>query len=583
MLKDIKIKKSLMAGFIGLVVVSSILVIISLAMQKAQQSRYELMLDEDVTVNQDILYCRLNTQMASRLIRDIIMDPDNAGNTSIVAQVNTAIDSLEGHIKSMYDNYPSQITDQSKLKAYEAIITEWEKNTDVIEEYYTNYLSTGQVTYLKQAETNLQQIDSALQDKVTVAAEELDTFLIEEMDKERDAINGQIAIVSVILLAALIAVIIVALWIAAQIINSITIPTEQVRRGIVALSQGDFDMPIEYESKNELGEMCNALRTSQKILKTVIADECHLLEEMGHGNFDVRSEHPDMYVGALDGILHSMRNIKYRLSNTMIQITRASEQVDAGSDQVASSSQALSQGASEQASSTEELEATVSEISDYIAKTGEFAKEASNNASEAGRQTTLCNEQMKEMLDAMDDINRSSDEIGKIIKTIEDIAFQTNILALNAAVEAARAGSAGKGFAVVADEVRNLAAKSAEASKNTSTLIENSISSIGRGVKLANVTAEQLKSVVSLTQEVAEMVDKISDAAVEQTTAIHQVSVGIEQISAVVQTNSATAEEAAAASEELASQASILREQVAQFKVGDISSAAQDGVTSFEY
>ena len=570
MLKNMKIKKALLTGFIGLVVVTSLLLVFSLTMQRIQKDKYDQMIDEDVTVNQDILYCRINTQLASRLLRDVVMNPDNTENTTKIAQIDTAIQILEGHAHSITENYPSQITDKTKLQAYYDVITEWQTNLAMVEEYYNKYMATGQISYLQQAETNLQQIDTALQNKVTTVAEELDDFLVDEMNKKRDAINNQVNFTLVLILALMLATIILAIWTSLKIIASIAVPTEQVKKGIVALSKGDFDMEITYESKNELGEMCDALRTSQKILKTVIADECNLLEEMGNGNFDVQSEYPDIYVGDLDSILQSMRAIKYRLSNTILQISRASEQVDVGSEQVASSSQALSQGAAEQASSTEELEATVSEISDYIIKTGEFAKEASHNASEAGRQTTLCNEQMQEMLVAMDDINKSSDEIGKIIKTIEDIAFQTNILALNAAVEAARAGAAGKGFAVVADEVRNLAAKSAEASKNTSTLIENSINSVGRGVKLANVTAEQLRNVVSLTQEVAEMVDKISDSSVEQSTAIRHVSVGIEQISAVVQTNSATAEEAAAASQELASQANILREQVSQFKIGNL-------------
>ena len=238
-----------------------------------------------------------------------------------------------------------------------------------------------------------------------------------------------------------------------------------------------------------------------------------------------------------------------------------------GSDQMASGAQALSQGSVQQAASVEELAATIAGISEHVQKTARNAADARDHSVRSGEETAVCNQEMKEMVAAMDEIGKRSTEIGKIIKTIEDIAFQTNILALNAAVEAARAGEAGKGFAVVADEVRNLAGKSASASKSTSELIQGAVTAVEKGMEIATETAQSLEKVVVSSQAISGLVDKIAEAAVEQSNSLEQVTGGMNQISNVVQTNSATAEESAATSEELSSQSQVLRNLVRQFKL----------------
>ncbi len=358
---------------------------------------------------------------------------------------------------------------------------------------------------------------------------------------------------------------VITLIISTYLTRNITRPLHELERSAKKIVDGNFDIDITYQSKDELGVLANSFKNMTVILESVISDASRILSEMADGNFDVRTEAEKRYVGSFQSLLSSMRKLNRDLSSTLGQINQSADQVAAGSGQVSNGAQALSQGATEQASAVEELASTITGISHQVKNTAKNALEARSQSGTAGDEMEECNTQMRHMMTAMEEITRTSNEIGKIIKTIEDIAFQTNILALNAEVEASRAGSAGKGFAVVADEVRNLASKSSAAAKTTAELIESSIKAVALGTQLADSTAQSLLKAVEGVRMAADKVDLIAEAAERQSNAIEQVTIGVDQISTVVQTNSATAVESASASQELSNQASMLKNLVAKF------------------
>ena len=392
-----------------------------------------------------------------------------------------------------------------------------------------------------------------------------------------------IFVMIIVAIAALVSTVVLTIVLS----NAVTRPMDEIKNAMRYVSAGDFENAnISYKSKDELGDLADNIRDTVSNLEVLINDMAYVCGEMGNGNFTVSSQHDEVYVGKYQQMLTSLNFIRSTLSNTLTSIDQSASQVLAGSQQVSDGAQNLSQGATEQASAIEELAATIADLAEKVQQNARNAANANEMSTEAGANVAESNEHMQQLMAAMNEINNTAADIGKIIKTIEDIAFQTNILALNAAVEAARAGEAGKGFAVVADEVRNLAGKSAEAANNTTTLIENAISAIKAGTNLANSTAVSLQSVVEKTAGVNAKVQEISTASEQQATAISQIGTGIDQISAVVQTNSATAEQSAAASEELSGQADLLKSLINQFvlesKDNDFFSPAAPAVSGFK-
>ena len=348
--------------------------------------------------------------------------------------------------------------------------------------------------------------------------------------------------------------------------NSISKPVKVMVSAAQRIAQGELNTQINVDSKDEIGKLGTSFVKSNKSIRMYILELTKNLGDVAKGDLTINSSELE-YCGDYKALRKAYVNIVTSLNSVINKIRQTSEQVASGSEQVSDVAKILAHGAAEQASSAEELSTSITEISSHIVDNVKRASYASENVNHVSSEIDTCNEHMRNMVAAMNEINNSSSQIGKIIKTIHDIAFQTNILALNAAVEAARAGTAGKGFAVVADEVRNLANKSAEAAKNTALLIENSITQVKNGTRIADETEKSLLKVVKSAKSVSDTVEQISLASKRQSTAINQVKQNIEQISNVVQTNSATAEECAAASEELSEDAKTMKVLVGKFKL----------------
>ncbi len=344
----------------------------------------------------------------------------------------------------------------------------------------------------------------------------------------------------------------------------LTILARTLEQGDLGLNQHET-MTVDIHSDDEIGLLAQSFDGTISRLRNYIGEISSVLESIAGG--DLTPQITQEYIGDFASIRTSVNNIIQKLNTTIGQIVASSEHVANGADQMSTASQALNQGAMEQSGAVEGLEETMREVSGRIQQTAQNAQHAREQVGEMGRQLAESNQKMQEMITAMGEINDSSDAIGKIIKTIEDIAFQTNILALNAAVEAVRAGTAGKGFSVVADEVRNLASKSAEASRSTTSLIERSAAAVSQGTQIANITAEQLSGVVERANGIVGTINGIAADTQIQADAAGQIQTQVNQISSVVQTNSAAAEESAATSEELSNQAGVLKQLVRTFRL----------------
>lgn len=428
--------------------------------------------------------------------------------------------------------------------------------TDILSLNATNP-QQAQDMYLNQTKKNVSSLVGLLDQVVENSKAE-----VEEYEKQ---LNRAISITMFIAAGTVVLILIASVLLIQYVMSRIVRPIELITADSQRLSQGQLDFEIKVSNRDEIGVLADSLNKAAKTLSLYITDISQNLDAISKGNL---KREPELdYIGDFVEIQNSTNAILEQLNDTMSQIQLVAVQVGNGAEHVSSGAQALAQGATEQANEVDNLVNSVSQVSEQISDNAKNANETSVRVDQVERQIGLCNQQMQEMAKAMGEISDCSNEIGHIIKTIEDIAFQTNILALNAAVEAARAGSAGKGFAVVADEVRNLAAKSGDAAKSTSELVAKTLQAVTNGVELTESTQHALEDVVEGSRVVIQKVRQISEASAEQATSANQISEGISQISSVVQNNSATSEESAAASEELSSQAQVLRNLLSKFQI----------------
>lgn len=556
-MKNLKIGKKLLVTFGVIIALFCVTVLLSVYSLISTGNNFTAFYQKPYEVTNKTADMRRAIQEFAKLVGYSMMETDSDKTKAYISTAQEALQALRDGNTYMKDKFPEA---NSVMGQFESVMDGiMEERDRVLELAAENKNSEATELYFSKVMPAFVESNAILLQIDEMARKQADAYY-QSSTSQKNAI----LIIMLILSAGVLAV---TIALSLYITRSLTGPIGEIERAAKEMAEGSLNVDITYESRDELGSLSNSMRTLCDGVNHIVHDIGNILARLAEGDFHVTSQCLQNYMGDYVPILDAMRLIRDNLNDTLTQISQSSDQVASGSDQVSSGSQALSQGATEQASAVQELAATINEISSQVKETADNAAEARDEATNAGGAITACNEQMQEMIAAMDEISQKSSEIGKIIKTIEDIAFQTNILALNAAVEAARAGAAGKGFAVVADEVRNLAGKSAEASKNTSALIEGSIAAVNKGTGIANETAQSLLQVVEGAQASAVTINKIAQAATAQAASIAQVTQGIDQISSVVQTNSATAEESAAASEELSGQAQMLRSLVSRFKL----------------
>ena len=510
----------------------------------------------------DVQYVNMNAQMSMRkdiqtinkrlLLTIYVSDQNKPEDTK--ADFDERFEEMQGNITTIGKTLNNDELISTLQEEFEQLKTDSYKIIDMV--------SSGDVKGAREFYNNgfndktSEEFVSALGAVGNLCDEQATGMLSEASSLKRNIVIFMIVMVAVSFVISMVVFMMLA--------NYITRNLKTASDAMERMKNGDYN--IEFDLSNvgndELGQMLRNMGTMTDGLKVLIQDVSRILTAMAGGNFAMRVQNPEVYVGDTEEIREGFDKISNQLADMLSSMNRVAHQVSSGSEQIANGAMALSQGTTEQASTLEELSATVSVLNDKIKESAVAAKDVEDFSAGVAEKVSAENEQMQLVKKAMEEIEDKSNQIENIIKAIDDIAFQTNILALNAAVEAARAGAAGKGFAVVADEVRNLAGKSAEAAAETSGLIESAIQAIRNGSRMVVSAAAALNEVKDNSVKSKELVAQIAEEMQNEARAIAEITTGLEQISQVIQQNSATAEKSSQSSEELNGHANVLRDMV---------------------
>ena len=549
-MKNVKIKTLMIVSFIITFVLMAAVAVAALLSIRAVHDSYEAVLNQPVALTDAVQESAESVNLIARQLRDMALFGYDSTTSADISNSVANIDVQLNTILSLYNGGDSLA--QNYIDA-----------VDAYEEVLLSTESALRANNVDRALTIIETQGGPALEQALSAREALAQQVYALGLQATEAVDARILRDIILIVVLVVLTILVSVILNVQQLTSILKPLQTAEEAVVAFSKGELSRNVDYDANNEIGAMCAAVRDSQAIVSSIIGDIVSVTQRLSDG--DLTMEIDRDYPGEFAPIKANLEELFDRLNSTMGNILQASDQVAAGADQVSTGAQGLAQGATEQASAVEELSATINEIDKSAQDNLNLAKTAQSKSHEAAGQVEVSNSRMQEMEQAMRDILTGQKDIEKIIETIENIAFQTNILALNAAVEAARAGSAGKGFAVVADEVRNLASKSDQAAKQTKELIELSAKNVARGNNLSRQVSDTLEQTASVTGETVHSINQVAGNIITEAESINQVTEGIDQISSVVQTNSATAEESAAASQELSSQAQLLKELAGKF------------------